>query len=206
MRTTVVSPEQLLSFAKLIHNPVPRCQVCTIFQYLSLLEKADNFVIHDWSMITTCATIKVPAIEKAHLFGSITNFCHSISTTSAPLVCLDPVLALRLSSPPPNAPTALADLIGGIDRLVEYKYNHVMYKRKSPYSCTHDGSLVLASGRRCGRRQHAQEQPQPVQTQALLVCSLSAPCVKSCHAPWKFLISIVAKSVNFFLKIKQCYI
>ena len=78
-------------------------------------------------MITTCATIKVPAIENAHLFDSIINFYHIIST-SASLVCLNHVLALRLSSTLLNAPTALADLIGGIDRLVEYKYNHVMYE------------------------------------------------------------------------------
>ena len=134
-------PEQLLSSAKLIHNHVPRCQVCTIFQYLSLLERPTIlwFMIAQWSQ-------HVP-----RLFGSITNFCHSISTTSASLVCLNSVLVLRLSSTPPSTPTALADLIGGIDRLVEYKYNHVMYKRKSPYSCTYDDSLVLASRRHCGR-------------------------------------------------------
>jgi len=139
-------------------------------------------------VITTCATIKVPAIEKAHLSGSITNFCHSISTTSASLVCLNPVLALRLSSTPPNAPTALADPIGGIDRLVEYKYNHVMYKRKSSYSCTHDGSLVLASGRHCGRQQDAGAAPTCPTTSRTSLSRMVKSEVYPVHGQWYYYI------------------
>ena len=140
-------------------------------------------------MITTCATIKVSAIEKEHLFGSITNFYHSISTTSTSLVCLNPVLALHLSSTLPNASTALADMIRGIDRLVEYKYNHVMYKRKSPFSCTHDGSLVLASERRCGRQQDAGAAPTcPTTSRTSLLAVSVMRQITSCalprHAPW----------------------
>ena len=102
---------------------------------------------------------------------------------------LNPVLALRLSSTPPNAPTALADLIGGTYRLVEYKYNHVMYKRKSLFSCTHDGSLVLASERHCGRQQDAGAAPTcpTISRTSLLAVSVMrqiTSCALPRHAPW----------------------